>query len=61
MPRPCAVEVHAHSYQQPTGKMEDATALRRGGSRLPLQIVIGEDHERETPLGKGKRLLPTFL
>ncbi len=38
MPRPCAVEVHVRSYKEkPTNLSGDATALRRGASRSPLQ------------------------
>src|SRR6266403_1057136 len=37
MPRPCAVEVHARRYKSRKKGSADATALRRGGSRSPLQ------------------------
>src|SRR5712671_3290814 len=36
MPRPCAVEAHARSYKKCQKGFADATALRRGGSRLSL-------------------------
>ncbi len=38
MPRPCAVEAHARSYKRTLRKFADATALRRGGSRLLLKL-----------------------
>jgi len=37
MPRPCAVETHARRYKESCPTNEDATALRRGVSRSPLQ------------------------
>src|SRR5438445_13472676 len=37
MPRPCAVETHAHGYKITSGEFADATALRRGDSRSWLQ------------------------
>src|SRR5882724_5751660 len=37
MPRPCAVEVHAGGYKSRPQGLADATASRRGGSRLRLQ------------------------
>src|SRR5713101_5537833 len=37
MPRPCAVESHAHRYKRQSEEFSDATALRRGDSRSPLQ------------------------
>src|SRR6266851_3831776 len=38
MPRPCAVESHARHYKHtPHKNFPDATALRRGVSRSPLQ------------------------
>ena len=37
MPRPCAVEVHVRRYKIRQKGFADATALRRGGSRLSLQ------------------------
>src|SRR5437016_11073074 len=37
MPRPCAVESHAHRYTKKPLTSWDATALRRGVSRSPLQ------------------------
>src|SRR5438445_281298 len=38
MPRPCAVESHARHYKNnPRKNLSDATALRRGLSRSPLQ------------------------
>jgi len=37
MPRPCAVELHACGYNETSGRFADATALRRGASRLWLQ------------------------
>src|SRR6266566_5042030 len=36
MPRPCAVEVHARGYGESCRILRDATALRRGVSRLLL-------------------------
>src|SRR6266404_703192 len=38
MPRPCAVEAHARGYNERSAAFEDATALRRGGSRLLLKL-----------------------
>jgi hypothetical protein len=35
MPRPCAVETYAGDYKK-VETLRDATALRRGGSRLML-------------------------
>src|SRR5262245_34266902 len=37
MPRPCAVELHVCCYNSGNEVSVDATALRRGGSRLLLQ------------------------
>ncbi len=42
MPRPCAVEIHARGYKKPALTLEDATALRRGVSRSPLQKNVQE-------------------
>src|SRR5262249_18604900 len=36
MPRPCAVEAHAHCYKK-SSYPQDATALRRGASRSLLK------------------------
>jgi hypothetical protein len=36
MPRPCAVETHARGYTEGRTTLSDATALRRGDSRLRL-------------------------
>src|SRR6266487_3372234 len=38
MPRPCAVETHAGDYEKAVETLRDATALRRGGSRLMLLV-----------------------
>src|SRR6266404_6570460 len=38
MPRPCAVEAHARGYNERSAAFADATALRRGGSRLLLKL-----------------------
>jgi len=38
MPRPCAVEAHASCYEECSEDCTDATALRRGGSRLLLKF-----------------------
>src|SRR6266850_284639 len=40
MPRPCAVEAHARSYKRTFRRFADATALRRGGSRLLLSAGV---------------------
>src|SRR6266487_6816431 len=42
MPRPCAVEFHAHCYKKESQNSSDATALRRGVSRSLLQKRIAE-------------------
>src|SRR6266550_1082085 len=43
MPRPCAVEVHVCCYKKCWERIQDATALRRGASRLLLQEMLGTD------------------
>src|SRR6266478_3701631 len=40
MPRPCAVESHAHRYKRQSEEFSDATALCRGVSRSPLQKTV---------------------
>jgi len=40
MPRPCAVETHVRRYKYSCATLPDATALRRGDSRSPLQIQL---------------------
>src|SRR6266478_3701630 len=40
MPRPCAVESHAHRYKRQSEEFSDATALCRGDSRSPLQKTV---------------------
>ena len=51
MPRPCAVEPHASSYQK--GPRNDATALCRGGSRSQLQKGLRNGLADATALRRG--------
>ena len=55
MPRPCAVEFHARGYEIRLNGFGDATALRRGASRLLLKLngKFTESIERESPRRKG--------
>src|SRR6266403_1310027 len=51
MPRPCAVELHACGYKGTSRRFADATALRRGASRLWLKLIT-KSIKRETPRRK---------
>src|SRR6266849_2580513 len=49
MPRPCAVESHAHRYKRQSEEFSDATALCRGVSRSPLQKTIQKGFQMPRP------------
>src|SRR6266404_4899198 len=51
MPRPCAVELHVCGYKGTSRRFADATALRRGASRLWLKLIT-KSIKRETPRRK---------
>ena len=65
MPWPCAVEFHACCYKESFFEtLQDATALRRGVSRLLLtsttrKAVASEEFQSAFPVAANVRLHPT--
>ena len=61
MPRPCAVEVHAHSYKKSRNTLEDASPLRRGDSMLLVNLRLSFSSKREPPRHKAVASAKTLL